>query len=45
MKLLQTLLKVPYFEKHFHLNKKEPAEGLMFAFKNKRNSSISIDFL
>ena len=27
MKLLQTPLKVPYFEKHCPLNKKEPAEG------------------
>ena len=28
MKLLQTPLKEPYFEKYCPLNKKEPAEGL-----------------
>ena len=28
MKLLQTPLKAPYFEKHCPLNKKEPADGL-----------------
>ena len=28
MKLLETLLKVPYFEKYCPINKKEPVEGL-----------------
>ena len=32
MKLLQTSLKVPFFEKYCPLNKKEPAEGLMLGY-------------
>ena len=30
MKLLQTLLKVPYFEKYCPLNKKVPADCLLY---------------
>ena len=34
MKLLQTRLKVPYFEKYCPLNKKVPAEGLSHKIYN-----------
>ena len=48
MKLLQTPLKVPCFEKYCALNKKEPAEDLMITSissrkskKNRQSTSIT----
>ena len=37
-KLLETSLKVPYFEKYFPLNKEEPAEGLILGGFNETTS-------